>query len=251
MSKDNFHDGHNQSDTVHEGKFKQKIRTFRIRFAEGDLNFKPLEISDPVPLGRQLLQAAGVKAEARYSLFCILQSGDFENIRLNESIDLREKGADRFVAFCTDRTFKFSLDCAQIEWGKHLLNGEALYQLANLSNDKAVFLEARGGTDRLIKPDDVIDLRESGIEHFITAPKAEPTFEIIVNSRPNVVSNRKISFEELVQLAFPGHHDANVIFTMTFRHAASKPHAGQLGKGGIVEVKPRGTVINVARTVQS
>jgi hypothetical protein len=47
-----------------------------------------------------------------------------------------------------------------------------------------------------------------------------------------------------------GAQEPNVVFSMTYRHAASKPHAGELGPGGVVEVK-KGTVFNVTRTVQS
>ncbi|MES9989475.1 MAG: multiubiquitin domain-containing protein [Candidatus Thiodiazotropha endolucinida] len=77
------------------------------------------------------------------------------------------------------------------------------------------------------------------------------TYEIIVNSRPRVVEDQQVTFEQIVQLAFPGTHDANVIFSMTYRHAASKPHAGELAAGGTVDVKKKGTVFNVTRTVQS
>ena len=38
---------------------------------------------------------------------------------------------------------------------------------------------------------------------------------------------------------------------MTYRHAASNPHAGELGDGGTVDVKKKGTIFNVTRTVQS
>ena len=54
-----------------------------------------------------------------------------------------------------------------------------------------------------------------------------------------------------MQFAFPGQHDPNVVFSMTYRHAASTPHAGELGAGGSVDVKKKGTVFNVTRTVQS
>ena len=40
----------------------------------------------------------------------MLQSGDFEDVRLDEPFDLRERGAERFIAFQTDRTFKFRLN---------------------------------------------------------------------------------------------------------------------------------------------
>ncbi|WP_244646454.1 multiubiquitin domain-containing protein, partial [Bradyrhizobium campsiandrae] len=41
-----------------------------------------------------------------YSLIAILPSGDFEDVRLNEPFDLRERGAERFIAFQTDRGFQ-------------------------------------------------------------------------------------------------------------------------------------------------
>ena len=77
------------------------------------------------------------------------------------------------------------------------------------------------------------------------------TFEIIVNSRPREVEAQQVAFEQVVQLAFPGPHETNVVFSMTYRHAASTPHAGELGAGGSVEVKKKETVFNVTRTVQS
>ena len=77
------------------------------------------------------------------------------------------------------------------------------------------------------------------------------TFDIIVNSRPREVEAQHVSFEQVVQLAFPGPPETNVVFSMTYRHAGSTPHAGELGAGGSIEVKKKGTVFNVTRTVQS
>jgi multiubiquitin len=74
--------------------------------------------------------------------------------------------------------------------------------------------------------------------------------EIIVNARKRTVKGDVVSFEQIVQLAFPGSHDPNVAFSMTFRHAASEPHAGELGAGGRVKVKD-GTVFNVTKTIRS
>lgn len=238
-------------EALREGRPLRRARSYRIRFALGDLEFKPLAVPDPVPLGRQILEAAGLSPNDGYSLFGILPSGDFEDVRLNEAFDLRQKGAERFVAFRTDRTFKLTLDDAQIEWGESAMKADALYALAKPSDDEAIFLEVRGGKDRLIDPQELIELAKPGIERFITAPKEGVTFDIIVNSRPKQVPDRKVTFEQIVQLAFPGEHGPNVVFSMTYRHAASKPHAGELGKGGAVEVKRKETVFNVTRTVQS
>ena len=238
-------------EALREGRALRPARGYRIRFAQDDLNFRNLDVADPVPLGRQILTAAGRDPHDGYSLFAILPSGDFEDVRLDEPFDLRERGAERFVAFQTDRDFKLTLNDHQLEWGKPAIGGATLYTLANIDDDKAVFLEVRGGVDRLIEPADLIDLTAPGIERFVTAPRPPKTFEIIVNSRPREVDEKQVTFEQVVQLAFPGPHEANVVFSMTYRHAASTPHAGELGAGGSVEVKKKGTVFNVTRTVQS
>jgi len=235
---------------IREGRALNPALEYRILFANGDLNFKPVNVPDPIPLGRQILAAGGIKAKAGVSLHAILASGDFEDVRLDEPFDLRGHGAERFIAFVTDRDYKATINGAQIEWGKRVISGAALYTLAEAGDDQAVFLEVPGGTDRLIEPEDLVDLDEPGVEQFITAPKPRPEVEIIVNARKRVVTGPDVTFEQIVQLAFPGAPEANVVFSMTYRHAKSKPHQGELGIGGVVTVK-KGTTFNVTRTVQS
>jgi hypothetical protein len=236
---------------LRENRALRPARAYRIRFAQDDLNFRDIEVADPVPLGRQILAAADCDPLDGFSLFAILPSGEFEDIRLDEPFDLRAHGAERFVAFETDRDYKLTLDDRQLDWGKPAIGGAALYALSGLSEDQAIFLEVRGGEDQLVEPEDLVYLNEPGIERFITAPRPSKTYEIIVNSRPREVEDPHVTFEQIVQLAFPGTHDDNVVFSMTYRHAASKPHAGELGAGGSVDVKKKGTVFNVTRTVQS
>ena len=84
----------------------------------------------------------------------------------------------------------------------------------------------------------------------MNTPKLPDEIEIIVNTRPRLVRGPSVTFEQIVELAFPGPHEANVVFSMTYRKAASKPHAGELGANGSVTIK-QGTVFNVTRTVQS
>ena len=225
---------------------------YYIRFALEDLNFCTLEVADPVPLGRQILASAGVDPRDGYSLFAILSTGDFEDVRLDEPFDIRERGAECFVAFQTDRDYKLTFNDDQILWGKPAIRGADLYALAKVGTEEAVFLVVPGGEDRLVEPDELIDLTAPGIECFITASKPATTFEIIVNARSHIVSDRQVIFDEVVQLAFPGSQlGSNVVFVMTYRHAASKPHAGDLGPGGGVEVKKKGTIFNVTKTDKS
>ncbi|WP_018240833.1 multiubiquitin domain-containing protein [Ensifer sp. BR816] len=238
-------------DALREGRALRPARWYRFLLAEGDLNFQQRQVSDPVPLGRQVLEAASLDPRHGYSLFAILPSGDFEDVRLNETFDLRERGAERFIAFQSDREFKLTLNDDELRWGKPVISGAVLYGLAKPGDNEAVFLEIPGGEDRLIEQNELIDLTGAGIDRFITARKPPVTFEIVVNSRLRTVDERTVTFEQVVQLAFPGQHEPNVVFSMTYRHAASAPHAGELGAGGSVDVKKKGTVFNVTRTVQS
>src|ERR1035437_645414 len=105
-------------EALREGRPLRQARSYRIQYAQGDLNFRTLSLTDPVPLGRQILASAGVDPQAGYSLFAILSTGDFEDVRLDEPCGLRGRGAERFIAFQTDRLFKLTLKDRQLEWGK-------------------------------------------------------------------------------------------------------------------------------------
>ena len=77
-------------------------------------------------------------------------------------------------------------------------------------------------------------------------------WEITVNSRQEFVPSNEVTFDQVVKLAYPNPSpETNVIYSVTYRHVASKPHMGELAAGGSVEVKHHGSIFNVARTVQS
>lgn len=228
----------------------QVDRSLRILVCDETLDFRPFTLDDPVPLGRQILAVAGYEPLHEYSLFAILPTGDFEDVRLDETFDLRGKGVERFVAFRSDRSFRFTLNDREIRWGFPTITGKALYVLAKPSDDQGIFLDVRGGEDRLIEECDTVELGDPGVERFYTAARPPKTFEIIVNGRPRTVTGNVVTFDQIVQLAFPGAHDCNVVFDVTYQKAASQPPAGQLGPGGSVKIK-KGTVFNVTRTVQS
>ncbi|MGD0207523.1 MAG: multiubiquitin domain-containing protein [Verrucomicrobiota bacterium] len=236
---------------LREGRPLRLARAYRIQYAQDNLNFRALDLTEPAPLGRQILEAAGAKPVDEFSLFAILSNDDFEEIRLDEQFDLRKRGAARFVGFDSDRIYKLTLDERQLEWGKPAIKGAYLYKLGEVPNNRAVFLKVHGGEPRLIERHELIDLTAPGIEHFITGPKPVTDFEIIVNARPRIVHEEDVTFEQVVAFAFPGPHGPNIMFSVTYRHAASKPHAGELGAGGVVEVKKKGTIFNVTKTDKS
>lgn len=141
---------------------------FRVRFTNDGLTFKDASVADPIPVGGQILNAAGIRDIENYTLFAILPNGEFEDVRLDETFDLRGKGAELFAYFETDRSFNFTIEQRQMSWGKNLISGKALRNFAGVDARYTIYLEVRGGHDRPIADTDLVDLSGKGIERFIT-----------------------------------------------------------------------------------
>ncbi|MCW9238083.1 multiubiquitin domain-containing protein [Klebsiella variicola] len=251
MNTENTHSFDDVGEAIREGRELRSASAYRILFALENLTFRAIEVNDPVPLGRQILSASGLRANQDYSLFAIVETGDFEDLRLDEPFDLRGRGAERFVAFQTDRDFKLTVNDSQISWGKPVIPGSVLYELAKPGEGDAVFMVIRGGNDRQIEPSEAVDLTAPGVEHFVTAPKHKPKIDIAVNGREIQVTDSHQTFEQLVALAYPGEAPTpEIVYSITYRGVFSKPHSGELAAGGFIEVK-NGSVINVSRTIQS
>lgn len=232
---------------VREGRTLGNVTSFAVEVGDENLQFKRVRIDDPVPLGRQILEAAGYSDNGDASLFAILRGGDFEDVRLDEKFDLRKRGAERFIAFCSDRDFRFELNGDQLQWGKPVISGTVLRRLAKASDDEVVFLEVKGGQDKLIEPGEMVNLGQPGVERFFSGPMPETSYEITINSRLHVLKDPIVTFELVIRLAFPDVHDPLIIYSMTYRFAASRPSAGDLSPGQSIQIKT-GTQINVTPT---
>jgi len=80
----------------------------------------------------------------------------------------------------------------------------------------------------------------------------EHGFHVVINAELHIVRDAHATFEEIVELAFPGGStNPDNIFRVDFENAASQPHSGTLVKGGHTEVKKDGTEFSVIRSVRS
>ena len=102
-------------------------RGYRIQIDE-----KPYIVNDPVITGLQLLDLVGKRPANEYLIFQVLQGGQLEEIRLDETTDLRKLGLERFITFASDRSFRLVIDGRRLEWGRPLLNGLELKKLAGV-----------------------------------------------------------------------------------------------------------------------
>jgi hypothetical protein len=77
-------------------------------------------------------------------------------------------------------------------------------------------------------------------------------FAVVVNAEGHEVRDANVTFNEVVELAFPGGStNPDYIFRVDFENAASQPHSGTLVEGGHTEVKRSGTEFSVIRSVRS
>ena len=71
---------------------------YRMDVGDAELAFRPVRIDDPVPTGRQILDAAGIRQVEEHLLFLVLSNGELEELRLDETTDLRGGGVERAPA---------------------------------------------------------------------------------------------------------------------------------------------------------
>lgn len=75
--------------------------------------------------------------------------------------------------------------------------------------------------------------------------------DIIVNGRKVKVTEKKLSFEQVVKLAFPNaEFGTNIAYTVTYKRGANQKSKGVMVKGDVVTIK-KGMVFNVTATDKS
>lgn len=81
--------------------------------------------------------------------------------------------------------------------------------------------------------------------------KKSKEVEVVINGTAFALDHDTVTYEELGQLAFPG-HDPQAMFTVTYRHADTpQGGSGTLVAGESVKVKKKGTTFNVRLTTRS
>lgn len=133
----------------------------------------------------------------------------------------------------------------------NLTTGEALYKLADVKPGFELFREVKGDKEDPVVPDgpETINLKQD--EHFHTGPARPREFTIIVNGQKKVVTMKKVTFDQIVKLAFPTPPSgANILYTISYEDGPPANPQGSLKEGGTVKVK-NGMIFNVTATDKS
>ena len=130
---------------------------------------KIYSVNDPVITGRQLLDEAGKRPVDEHLIFQLLRNGQLEEIRLDETVDLRQPGLEKFLVSKSDRSFRLVIDGRRFEWGAPMITGLKLKQIAQVDpKTYGIWLEIRGCEDRLVADNELVDLEAEGVERFFT-----------------------------------------------------------------------------------
>ena len=222
---------------------------YKIQLGNEELKYRPLVIADPVPTGQQVLEVAELRPVDEYLLFQVLSNGHLELLSPSETTDLRQAGIEKFLAFKSDRSFRFFIDGRAQDWGGQRISGRTLKQLAGVDVQKYdIFLVIPGEDDELIEDRDLFDLTRPGVEHFAAV---EINIKVFVNTLPVFVHSRNLTYWEVVRLAYPeAEPGPNAHFTVTFAKGHEGNSLTNLVDGQHVRIK-KGMHFNVTPTDKS
>ncbi len=126
------------------------------------------EVTDPVLTGRQLLNLAGKIPVEEHLVYFVDGHNLLEDIGLEETVDLRARGIERFLTFPSDRSFRFELDGRRQDWGAPVISETTLRKLAGVGEEYRVWLEQRGEEDKQLSLGELVRLDTPGVERFYT-----------------------------------------------------------------------------------
>jgi hypothetical protein len=222
---------------------------YGVQIGDENLHYQSVVIHEPIVTGYQLLDAAGKHPVRDYLLYRVLADGLLEEIRPDEQTDLRSPGVEKFLAFRSDRAFRFELNDRAIDWGAGRISGGTLKKLADVhvaTHD--VFLIVEGREDRLIRNTEFFDLSAPGVECFVTRPI---DVAIVVNTRTRHVHQRQLDYWEVVKIAYPEAVPSPTIrYTVTYSNGPHANPEGNMQDGQVVLIKNR-MIFNVTPTDKS
>ncbi|PHS07252.1 MAG: hypothetical protein COA78_13560 [Blastopirellula sp.] len=201
---------------------------------------------DPILTGRQIRSLGNLVPASDFVLLEIA-NGSSRSIGLDEDVDLRAAESACFVSFRSDRVYSLTVNERGFEWGAEEISAAELRRYGDIPEDHELVLDSKN--DRTIPDDGVVRLKPKGVERVLSRPVEKIC--IIINAREKYVDAGKLSFKELVELAFPGSGNGpDTTHTVTYRKGRGDAPEGTLIVGENVKLK-KGMVFNVSETDKS
>ncbi|MEQ8166846.1 MAG: multiubiquitin domain-containing protein [Alphaproteobacteria bacterium] len=211
-----------------------------------DLDGCIFETADPIISGRDVRSTGGL---APASDFVLIEIGDAtsRSVGLEEPITLQQGRTIQFRSFKSDRSYSMTINERGFEWGAEDISASDIRKYAAIPEGHDLILDS--DRDRPIDDDGVVRLKHSGVERI--ASIAAPKVQIYVNAREHLVAKGRLSFWDIVRLAFPAAQpQENTAYTVSYRKGSGDRPEGTLISGESVRVK-KGMLFNVSETDKS
>jgi hypothetical protein len=151
-----------------EGRRPRDNGPYGFQVGDALFKFQPCVAPDCSYTGRALLDLAGLKPAEEYVLFAVLVDGLLEEIRLEETVDLRD-GVEKFLAFHSDRIFRLMIDGREYHWGGPFISGATVLKLAREDAvGHGVWRREADGIEHPVGASQLVDLSQPGVEIFVT-----------------------------------------------------------------------------------
>jgi len=214
-----------------------------------DFQFQSVTFNDPKVTGAQIADAVGAHPLDKFIVLAQLPNFELESLRPTEPVNLNK--VIRFFVIKGSGTDRFLVDGLNFEWPKKVISGLTIKRLVGKDDDEIELVqELENEADRVIDDEDEVRINADGTEKFGTRP-ANIDVKIIVNAREKKWEKKKISFDQVVKLAFPTPPAGQcIVYTVTYHNGPRANPEGTMLDGDKVKVKD-GMVFNVQYTDKS
>jgi hypothetical protein len=217
-------------------------------FNEFEVDGSVIRAEDELITGRDVRTSARLSPPSAFVLIRT-DGGIAQSVGLEEPIRLADGDRPVFRSFESDHVNTLTVNERGWEWGADAIGEGDLRSIAGIPEDHELYLDS--DQDSLIPRGSAIPLAGGGVEH-VRSRRAEPrNVTILVNARRREVKAGRISFEELIALAFPVPPSGpQVSFTVSYRKGPPARPEGSLLPSQFVNVV-EGMTFHVTATDKS
>lgn len=142
--------------------------SYRLRLWDGDGFDQKRSLADAKPTGRQILEAFDRFPADEHQLLYLPRNGKLEAIDLDETLDLRASGPERFFAFKSDRLLNFVVNGRRFGWGAPMIAVALIRLVARIPDDETLLLEQADAPDKELGNNDTVRLSDEGLERLVS-----------------------------------------------------------------------------------